>query len=363
MSALRLIDEKVRRGERLSVEDAVALFGTDDILALGEMADLANRRLNGDRVFFNVNRHINPTNVCVNRCKFCAFSRSEGEAGAYELSKAGVVEKARLAASQGARELHMVGGLHPTLPLSWYAEVIRVIKDEFPEMHVKGFTAVEIDHFCRISGLPTEVVLRELMDAGLGSMPGGGAEILAESTRERICPEKISGARWLEVMETAHRLGLKSNATMLYGHVETVADRVEHMALLRALQDRTGGFQVFIPLAFQPANSELASGSQTTGFTDLKTLAIGRLFLDNFRHVKAYWVMLGEKIAEVSLYFGVNDLDGTVEEEKIAHDAGATSRGRMSIEDLVALIRGAGRTPVERDSLYNVVREHGDGED
>lgn len=363
MSGLKAIADKVRAGERLSEADAVELFRSDDLLALGEMADLANRRLNGDRVFFNVNRHVNPTNVCVNRCKFCAFSRSEGEEGAYALSLTEVMEKARLAAAQGARELHMVGGLHPTLPLSWYADVIRAIKSEFHDMHVKGFTAVEIDHFCRISGLSTEAVLRELMDAGLGSMPGGGAEILAEATRERICPEKVSGARWLEVMEAAHRLGLKSNATMLYGHVESVEDRVEHMARLRDLQDRTGGFQVFIPLAFQPANSELASGSQTTGFTDLKTLAVGRLFLDNFRHVKAYWVMLGEKIAEVSLHFGVNDLDGTVEEEKIAHDAGATSRGKMSRDDLVAMIRGAGRTPVERDSLYNVVREFPDGAD
>lgn len=357
MIDLMMIAGKVRAGERLSEEDALALYRSNDILAIGEMADAANRRLNGDKVFFNVNRHINPTNICVNRCKFCAFSRSGGEAGAYELSLSEVVEKARLAAAQGARELHMVGGLHPTLPLSWYAEVIRAIKSEFPDMHVKGFTAVEIDHFCNISGLSTVEVLRTLIEAGLGSMPGGGAEILAEATRERICPEKVSGSRWLEVMETAHGLGLKSNATMLYGHVESFEDRVIHMARLRELQDRTGGFQVFIPLAFQPANSELASGSQTTGFDDLKTLAVGRLFLDNFRHVKAYWVMLGEKIAEVSLHFGVNDLDGTVEEEKIAHDAGATSKGRMSREDLVELIRGAGRKPVERDSLYNVVRE------
>lgn len=360
MNALGLIAGKVSRGERLSEGDALALFETHDLLALGEMANLANRRLNGDRVFFNVNRHINPTNVCVNRCKFCAFSKSAGEVGAYELSETEVLDKARIAAAQGARELHMVGGLHPSLPLSWYSGVIRAIKREFPEMHVKGFTAVEIDHFCTISGLSTEEVLGVLMEAGLGSLPGGGAEILAEATRARICPEKVSGARWLEVMATAHRLGLKTNATMLYGHVESYADRVEHMAKLRDLQDRTGGFQVFIPLAFQPANSELASGSHTTGFDDLKTLAVGRLFLDNFRHVKAYWVMLGEKIAEVSLHFGVNDLDGTVEEEKIAHDAGATSKGRMSRDDLVALIRGAGKKPVERDSLYNTVGEHAD---
>ena len=363
MSIPDAIRGKVEEGVRLSVADALLLYGQDDILGLGELAALANRRLNGDRVYFNVNRHINPTNICVNRCGFCAFSKSEGEAGSYALGLEEIVERARLAASQNADELHIVGGLHPTLRLSWYEEAIRSIKHEFPAMHIKGFTAVEIDHFCGLEGLCAREVLERLIDAGLGSLPGGGAEILAEETRKRICPEKISGRRWLEIIETAHGLGLKSTATMLYGHVESLADRVLHMARLRELQDRTGGFQAFIPLAFQPHNSELAKGVYTTGFDDLKALAVGRLFLDNFRHIKAYWVMLGEKIAQVSLFFGVNDLDGTVEEEKIAHDAGATSATKMSRVSLVGMIREAGKTPVRRDSLYRVVKEYGPDED
>jgi aminodeoxyfutalosine synthase len=351
--------KKALDGGRLAEEEGAALFRTNDLLSLGEAAGELNERKNGDRVFYNVNRHINPTNICVNRCRFCAFSRSEGEEGAYLMAAEDVRKRADEAASAGATEIHIVGGLHPTLPLDWYLEVIRDIKSRHPSLHVKGFTAVEIDHFAKITGISVEVVLRKLMEAGLGSMPGGGAEILAEETRRRICPEKVSGARWLEIMETAHFLGLMTNATMLYGHVESIEDRVRHMALLRELQDRTGGFQVFIPLSFQPRGSDLARGAQTTGYDDLKTLAVARLFLDNFRHIKGYWVMLGEKIAQVSLYFGVNDLDGTVVEEKIAHDAGATSSEGMTRSGLVSLIAETGKTPVERDSLYNAVERGG----
>ncbi len=347
------IRAKIEQGQRISEADAVNLFETDDLLLLGELASLANRRVNGDKVYFNVNRHINPTNICVNRCKFCAFSRSENEEGAYEMDSDEVFSQAQKAHADGAHEIHIVGGLHPTLSLEWYEEVIARIKDAMPGMHVKGFTAVEIDHFANISGNSIEEVLRGLKAAGLGSMPGGGAEILAEETRLKICPEKISGKAWLEIMRTAHSIGLKSNATILYGHVESYGDRVEHMRLLRELQDETGGFQVFIPLAFQPKHSELASGSPTTGFDDLKTLAVARLYLDNFKHIKGYWIMLGEKIAQVSLHFGVNDLDGTVSQEKIAHDAGAESSEKMSREDLVSLIKEADKIPVERDSLYN----------
>ncbi len=349
--------QKALAGERLSAAEALCLYRSDDLLLLGEAASQANEKINGDRVFYNVNRHVNPTNLCVNRCRFCAFSRSEGEAGAYLFTQDEILEKARFAAGEGATEIHIVGGLHPTLPLEWYLEVIRSIRRECPTLHVKGFTAVEIDHFAKISALSIEDALKKLMDAGLMSMPGGGAEILGEKTRQRICPEKISGQKWLEIMETAHGLGLKTNATMLYGHVESLEDRVEHMALLRDLQDRTGGFQVFIPLAFQPKASDLAKGSPTTGWDDLKTLAVARLFLDNFRHLKAYWVMLGEKVAQVSLNFGVNDLDGTVVEEKIAHDAGATSREGMGREEIRSLITEAGKVPVERDSLYRPVGE------
>jgi len=348
---------KVEQQERLSEEDALALLTTDDLLAVGELADLANRRRNGDRVYFNVNRHINPTNICANRCRFCAFSRSEGEPGAYALSQEDVLDRAAEAAADGATEIHVVGGLHPSLPMTWYLDVIRAVRRRYPQLHVKGFTAVEIDHLARLSGRASKDVLAEMAEAGLGSLPGGGAEILAEETRQRICPEKISGARWLEIMAEAHGLGLRSNATMLYGHVESLEDRVEHLRLLRDLQDRTGGFQAFIPLAFQPRNSDLAKAASTTGFDDLKTLAAGRLYLDNFDHVKAYWVMLGEKIAQVSLHFGVDDLDGTVVEERIAHDAGATSRGAFTKGDLQALIREAGKVPVERDTLYRPVGE------
>ncbi len=355
MSALAPVARKVEAGERLTEADALALFGSDDLLALGELASLANGRQNGERVFFNVNRHINPTNICVNRCRFCAFSRTAGEPGAYAFSAEEVLARAAEAEAAGATELHLVGGLHPELTLAWYAELLAALRAAHPRLHLKGFTAVEIDHLARLAGESPQAVLETLAGVGLGSLPGGGAEILAEETRHRICPEKISGARWLEIVETAHRLGLRSNATMLYGHVESRKDRVEHLRLLRALQDRTGGFQAFIPLAFQPRHSELARGAATTGCDDLKTLAVGRLYLDNFAHVKAYWVMLGEKIAQVSLHFGVDDLDGTVVEEKIAHDAGATSREALSREDLEALIREAGKVPVERDTLYRPV--------
>ncbi len=364
MSAARTlagVRRKVEAGRRLSEADALALLESRDLLEVGALADLANRRRHGDRVFFNVNRHINYTNICVNRCRFCAFSRDRDEEGAYALTRAEVLARADEAAAAGATEVHMVGGLHPDLPFDWYLDTLAALHRAHPNLHIKGFTAVEIDHFANLSGLPVEQVLGALQGAGLGSLPGGGAEILAEATRRRICPEKISGARWLEIVEAAHRVGLRSNATLLYGHVESLADRVEHLRLLRDLQDRTGGFQAFIPLAFQPRHSDLATGAQTTGCDDLLTLAVGRLYLDNFPHVKAYWVMLGEKIAQVSLHFGVNDLDGTVVEEKIAHDAGATSRTALALGELVALIREAGKQPVERDTLYRPVREFGDG--
>lgn len=360
LPALDAVGRKVEVGERLDEADALAVLASDDLLAVGELASLANREKNGERVFYNVNRHINPTNICVNRCRFCAFSRSPGQPGAYALTRDEVLARAAEAEEAGATEVHMVGGLHPEIPLEWYRDTIRELKRRYPKLHVKGFTAVEIDHLARLSALSPGEVLAELAAAGLGSLPGGGAEILAEETRRRICPEKISGARWLDIIETAHRLGLRSNATMLYGHVESLEDRVEHLRLLRDLQDRTGGFQAFIPLAFQPLHSDLATGAPTTGFDDLKTLAAGRLYLDNFDHVKAYWVMLGEKIAQVSLHFGVDDLDGTVVEEKIAHDAGAASREALTREELMGLIREAGKVPVERDTLYRAVTGDGD---
>ena len=354
--SLERIRDKVSAGVRVSEEDALALFRTRDIHAAGEMADLANRRVNGDRVYFIVNRHINPTNICVNRCKFCAFGKGKEEPLAYTMTMEEILVRAEEGRAQNATELHIVGGLHPDLPFDFYLRMLRTLRERFPEMHIQAFTAVEIDYFSRITGLPLAEGIRLLKEAGLGSLPGGGAEIFAPEVRNRICPEKITGDRWLEVMEEVHAAGLKSNATMLYGHVETLESRVDHMRRLRELQDRTGGFQSFIPLAFHPKNTEIAKG-YTTGLTDLLSLAVGRIYLDNFRHVKSFWIMVGPKIAQISLHFGVDDIDGTVVEEKITHAAGAQAGQVMTVAELVTMIRQAGKIPVERDTLYNVVRE------
>jgi len=350
----------VTAGERVSEEDALALFRTRDIHAVGEIADIANRRRNGDRVYFIVNRHINPTNICVNRCRFCAFSKSKEEPLAYTMTMDEILVRAEEARSQNATELHIVGGLHPDLPFDFYLRMLKTLRERFPELHIQAFTAVEIDHFSRITGLSLGEVIRQLKEVGLGSLPGGGAEIFAPEIRNLICSEKISGDRWLEIMEEVHGAGLRSNATMLYGHVETLESRVDHMRRLRELQDRTGGFQSFIPLAFHPKNTEIAKG-YTTGIEDLLSLAVGRIFLDNFRHVKSFWIMVGPKVAQVSLHFGVNDIDGTVVEEKITHAAGARAGQEMTVPELVTMIRQAGRIPVERDTLYNVVREWPEG--
>jgi len=352
---LNRIHSKVENWERLTDVEALGLFACDDLLAVGEVAALANARLNGDTVYFNVNRHVNYTNLCVNRCTFCAFSREADDEGSYTLALNDVLAKAAEAVAGGATELHMVGGLHPHLPFDFYLEMLATIKADAPRLHIKAFTAVELDYFAQLTGQAVETVIDELKNAGLGSLPGGGAEIFAPEVRNRICPEKISGERWLQIHEAVHRAGLKSNATMLFGHLESPADRVDHLRQLRQLQDRTGGFQAFIPLAFQPDNTRVPGAKGVGGVDALKTLAISRLYLDNFRHIKAYWVMLGLKIAQVALCFGVNDLDGTVVEEKIGHDAGADSPQQLSKEQLMELIRKAGKVPVERDTLYREV--------
>ena len=359
MTTLETISAQVRAGQRITADEALFLFKSHDLLAIGELAALVNERKNGKNVYFNVNRHINPTNICVNRCAFCAFSRTAGEDGAYTLALDEICRRAQVAEGEGATEVHIVGGLHPDLAFEFYEETLQAIRHTAPKLHIKAFTAVEIEYFSRISGLTVGQVFERLITAGLGSMPGGGAEILVEGVRMKICPEKISGARWLEIIRHAHLTGLKTNATMLYGHVETVADRVAHMEMLRNLQDETGGFQAFIPLAFQPENSDLKLDIKgTSGLDDLKTLAIGRIFLDNFDHIKAYWIMLGEKIAQVSLAFGVNDLDGTVVEEKIGHDAGAKSPQALTIDGIIRLIKKGGKVPVERDTLYHPIRSY-----
>ncbi|MDA3904160.1 MAG: aminofutalosine synthase MqnE [Desulfuromusa sp.] len=352
------LQEKIRNNQRISDADALALFESNDLLAIGELAAEVNQRKNGNRVFFNVNRHINYTNICVNQCIFCAFSKLEGEDDGYTLALDDIREKAAEAVAAGATEIHSVGGLHPRLPFEFYLDMLRTIKAVSTQLHIKAFTAVEIDYFAKISRTTVPEVINALREAGLGSMPGGGAEIFNKEVRDKICPEKISGERWLEVTEQIHNAGLKSNATMLFGHLEKYTDRVDHMRRLRELQDRTGGFQSFIPLAFQPDNTRVLGAKGVGGVDALKTLAISRIYLDNFQHVKAYWVMLGMKIAQTALCFGVNDLDGTVIEEQIGHDAGADSPQVISKNRIINLIRKAGKIPVERDTLYNELEEY-----
>ncbi len=358
-NALAAVEAKVYRGERLTREDGLALIECNDLIFLGLLARYVKEQKTQDYVFFNVNRHINLTNVCVSRCKFCAFGRDAADPGAYAMTVEEALERA-LNGPPDMTELHIVSALHPDLPFEYYVEVLRRLKEALPSVHLQAFTAVEIDYFTRISGLSLEQVLTKLKDAGLGSLPGGGAEVFSPRVRSLVCPNKASGERWLEVMRTAHGLGLRSNATMLYGHLETPAERIDHLLALRKLQDETGGFQSFIPLPFHPANTGLSHIKRTTAFEDLKMFAVSRLMLDNFDHVKAFWIMLDLPIAQLSLEFGVDDLDGTVVEEKITHAAGATTAQGISKGHLLHLIREAGRTPVERDTLYNVINTYGE---
>jgi aminodeoxyfutalosine synthase len=355
--------ESIEAHERLNAEQARALLESNDLLAVGAMADHVRRRMVGDDVFFIRNRHINHTNVCRNRCQLCAFSHDEGDSGAYTLTVDEVVEKARESLQAApVSEIHIVGGEHPGLPLDYFVRMLRALKESAPDVHIQAFTASEIAHFSRMSGRSVESVLAELKEAGLGSLPGGGAEVFSARVRQLICDRKISGQEWLDVMRAAHGAGLRSNATMLYGHVETPDELVDHMLRLRELQDETGVFNAFIPLSFQPANTGLSELQGPTGFDDLKALAVGRLVLDNFRHVKAFWINIGLKLAQVSLAFGVNDLDGTVVEERISHAAGVDTGQELSRDELVHVIRSAGRVPVERGTLYNVIEryDHGD---
>ena len=360
-SGLDRIWRKVETAERLSRDDVTALLASPDLLALGAMADFARARSAGDEVYFISNRHINHTNVCRNRCLFCAFSHDEGDADAYTLTIDQVVEKAReTLAAGGISEIHIVGGEHPDLPFSYYLDMMRALRELAPDVHIQAFTASEISHFARISGQSVAEVLEQLKEAGLGSLPGGGAEVFSGRVRDLICERKISGQTWLDVHRAAHEAGMVSNATMLYGHVERPEELADHMVRLRDLQDDTGGFNAFIPLSFQPAHTGLSELPGPTGFDDLKMLAVGRLALDNFRHIKAFWINVGLKLAQVSLAFGVNDLDGTVVEEKISHAAGVDTGQELSKAELVHVIKAAGRVPVERDTLYNVVRRYDD---
>lgn len=352
------IAARVYAGERLTREDGIRLWESQDLLGIGYLADLARQRTCGDTVYFINNAHINYTNICQNLCDLCAFGRQTGTPGAYTLTLAEIEAKARAAAAAGVTEIHIVGGLNPELPYDYYLELIRTVRRAAPGACIQAFDAVEIDFIASRAGRPVADVLQELRQAGLDSLPGGGAEVFAPEVRRRLCAKKIDGQRWLQIHETAHRLGIPTNATMLYGHLETAADRVDHLLALRELQDRTGGFLAFIPLAFHPANTAFSNLPGTTGVDDLKMLAISRLLLDNFRHIKAFWIMIGPKLAQVALHFGVNDLDGTVREEHIFHDAGAETPQYQPAESFLQSIRAAGRIPVERDTLYREIRRY-----
>jgi len=357
MSFLDGIARKIDAGERLSFDDGLALFHERDLNALGSLANRVRERRHGDRTYFNVNMHLNATNVCVADCMFCSFARlEEGMPGAYTMTLDEALAKVA-ARPPDLTEIHIVNGLHPGLPFSYYTDLLRAIRALRPQLHIKAFTAVEIHWFARHYRMTHEEVLRALVDAGLGSLPGGGAEVFADRVRARICRDKVGADGWLAIHGLAHAMGLRSNCTLLYGHIETAEERVDHLVRLREQQDRSGGFQTFIPLAFHNENNALERLPGPTAIDDLRLFAVSRLLLDNIPHVKAYWAMLGVKTAQTALWFGADDLDGTVEEEKIYKMAGSRAPDALSRIDLVRLIRSAGRVPVERDTLYNVVAE------
>ncbi len=353
--SLRAISQKCLDGERITAEEALELYDKMPTDWLGHLADIVNERKNEGVVFYNINRHINPTNVCVKSCKFCAFSRKPGEEGAYEYSLEEITQRTHQAAEQGATEVHVVGGLHPRWSFDYFLKMLRAIKEAEPQIHIKAFTAVEIDWLAAKARMSISQTLQTLREAGLGSMPGGGAEIFHPEVREKICDTKTDAQRWLMIHEEAHKIGLKTNATMLYGHIENSFHRIDHMDRLRQLQDKTRGFQVFIPLAFQPFENEMGIDTYTRSDLDLRTIAIARLFLDNFTHIKAYWIMLGQDTAQTALQFGANDLDGTVAEEKISRMAGGQSGMAMTRSEIKNLILRAGRIPIERNTLYQSV--------
>ena len=356
---LAVIEDKVLAGERLWFDEGLFLEEHVDVLTLGRLANVVRERKNGNLACYNTNIHLNPTNVCVYRCTFCAFRADLKADRAYTFSDAMIRERALEAKSQGATEIHVVGGLHHQKPFEWYVDVVRNIREAVPELHIKAWTGVEINWFSFITKKPYRWVLEQLIDAGLGSMPGGGAEIFDEEVRSQICEHKAESQNWIDIHREAHNLGLRSNATMLYGHVEQAKHRIDHLCRLRELQDETGGFQTFIPLAFHPENTGLDHLPKPSGLMDLKTIAISRLMLDNFDHIKAYWIMLGEKTAQIALSFGADDLDGTVVHELIYHDAGAKTPEGLTVEQIHQMIREAGREPVERDTLYRQVIRNG----
>ena len=361
--ALRPIAGKLAAGERLDDADALTLFDSPDILGVGALADAVNQARHGNQVTFAANQHINPTNVCILRktCVFCGYARLPKEDGAYRYTLEQVLAEAEPARNGLTKEFHIVGGLDMKAGLQYYTDMFRALKREFPHVHIKALTAVEIAHIARIEKMSWEDVLIALKAAGLDTMPGGGAETFSAAVREKIADKKLGGAEYIGVHRTAHRLGIRTNCTMLYGHVETHADRVAHLRMLRDLQDETGGFLAYIPLAYHPDDNELGlqlgrRGSATTGFDDLRSLAVGRLFLDNIQHIKTHWIMVTPFLSQTALSFGVNDMEGTVVREKIYHAVGAHTPQAMSLDEIVRLIRGAKKIPAERDSFYNVLR-------
>ncbi len=367
---VRDIAARVARGERLTRADGVAMFESRDLTGIGALADAVNRAKNGDTVTFASNQHINPTNICTLRttCVFCGYARLPKEEGAYRYTLAQVMDEARTGNNGMTREFHIVGGLDMQAGLEYYTTMFRALKAELPHVHIKALTAVEIAHIARIEKLSWAEVLTALREAGLDTMPGGGAETFSAAVREEIARKKLGAADYVGVHRTAHQLGIRTNCTMLYGHVETYADRMEHLQMLRDLQDETGGFLAYIPLAYHPDDNELGKklnrqGIATSGVDDLKNLAVGRLFLDNFTHVKSHWIMVSTALSQIALHYGVNDLEGTVVREKIYHAVGAQTQQAMALPDLLRLIRGAGKVPAERDSFYKIIRTFDGDED
>ncbi|MGI8979876.1 MAG: aminofutalosine synthase MqnE [Pirellulaceae bacterium] len=350
---LTSIREKVLAGERLSLEDGLVLYDPATPLhEVGLLANIVRERINGNKAYYNINTHLNPTNVCVYRCTFCAFRADLRSEKGYVMSDEQILARGQEAVDNGCTEMHIVGGLHHVKDYDWYVNVLRILHNAYPDLHLKGWTGVEINWFEFLTKKPVRQILQELMDAGLGSMPGGGAEIFHPEVRSKICEHKADAHNWLDIHRTAHELGLKTNCTMLYGHIENAYHRVDHLIRLRELQDETGGFQTFIPLAFHPENTGLSHIKKASALMDLRTMAVSRLMLDNIPHIKAYWIMLGIGTAQTALAYGADDLDGTVRHELIYHDAGATTPELLTVEQIQRLIVEAGREPVERDTLY-----------
>ncbi len=358
---LQEIRRKVEAGERLTFDDGMLLFQPDTPLQeVGELANLVRERVNGNVAYYNINTHLNPTNICVYRCTFCAFRSDLRDPKGYMMSDEQILERGREAVETGCTEMHIVGGLHHQMKYDWYVSIVRLLHEAYPQLHLKAWTAVEINWFEFLSKKSVREVLEDMRAAGLGSMPGGGAEIFHPQVRDRICEHKADAGKWLDIHRTAHQLGIKTNCTMLYGHIEEPYHRVDHLVRLRELQDETGGFQTFIPLAFHPENTGLAHIKKPSAIDDLRTMAVSRLMLDNIPHIKAYWIMLGLGVAQTALAYGADDLDGTVRHELIYHDAGATTPQMLAVDQIRRLIEEAGREPVERDTLYRRVTRNAD---